>query len=484
MKSSNLIKFVKSKDSKMQLWDIVIPPYQSSSGSDVPPSTPPGPLSVKRTRLREWRKNQEKEAEQKTVKVSEEEETNVQTPGVLSSKSSSIVSSSCNSKVLTTEATGPSPSSGIPHSATPLPPLPLLKRQQNKHSPSFALLRHDHSHHPRDQEPDDHDPQEGEQTDKEAVNEESDQTPVLLTDTANEGSVNETSRLRTERTVARTVLEEAVRTIEGESERNEGEGGGEEERKSPEAARASPVTPGPGADGGSGGGGCRQEEEHVSTPGVSTPPLLLPTPSTDQLSSFATSSKEEPSADMGNRCGLPQTHQQQQQQHLHIVSKHFHRASTGHPDLTFAQSSIPGTNNNRHSQSLSGNGSPVSLSGHSDVLSGHGTDCSARVSEVPSAPGHETSPITISDDDKPCPKVSEVRSEDGNNPSGFLLTRTGSPACTVSSQVFKLKRFLTTLHQFAIMISPSVGNQVRDLIHALVVSLSIFSSDARERKES
>ena len=49
------------------------------------------------------------------------------------------------------------------------------------------------------------------------------------------------------------------------------------------------------------------------------------------------------------------------------------------------------------------------------------------------------------------------------------------PASFGAKQLNKLKRFLTTLQQFAADISPEIGDRVRNLILSLIVSFSYFS---------
>jgi hypothetical protein len=51
-----------------------------------------------------------------------------------------------------------------------------------------------------------------------------------------------------------------------------------------------------------------------------------------------------------------------------------------------------------------------------------------------------------------------------------IIMSTASPDCHVARRLCKLKRFLTTLQQFAADISPEIGDQVRNLILSLVVS--------------
>jgi hypothetical protein len=46
-------------------------------------------------------------------------------------------------------------------------------------------------------------------------------------------------------------------------------------------------------------------------------------------------------------------------------------------------------------------------------------------------------------------------------------------AVTGAKQLSKLKRFLTTLQQFASDISPEIGDRVRNLVLSLVVCISL-----------
>jgi len=66
----------------------------------------------------------------------------------------------------------------------------------------------------------------------------------------------------------------------------------------------------------------------------------------------------------------------------------------------------------------------------------------------------------------------------GNGPassSSSSLTNQQLPATCGARQLSKLKRFLTTLQQFGNDISPEIGEKVRTLVLALVVSCSLGS---------
>ncbi len=58
--------------------------------------------------------------------------------------------------------------------------------------------------------------------------------------------------------------------------------------------------------------------------------------------------------------------------------------------------------------------------------------------------------------------------------SSSLQTRPSSPIQTSSKQLDKLRRFLSTLYHFGSDISNDIGERVRTLILALVVSFRLF----------